>query len=175
MENLHLQNTEIKKIDQIAKLINLENLTISNSKAESLEGIENLKNFKKIEFQSNNISDILPLAYKTDFDSVVLRRNSQIDADRSHYQGERLEKLNKIGEILDNGGSIYLDVDKLKLFNNYKKLILSGESLTNLECIEGMTELEELNLNYNAVTLQDEKSRNILSSMINIKILSYFS
>ncbi len=172
LKSLSLQNTEIKKIDQITKLINLESLGISNSKVESLEGIENLKNLKSISFNSNNISDILPLAYKTDFNTIDLRKNPEIDADRSHYQGERLEKLNKLGEVIDNGGSIYLDVDKLKLFNNYKKLDLSGQSLTNLECIEGMTELEILNLTDNNISLQDEKSRNILASMKNLRELN---
>ena len=108
LKTLHLENTQINKIDKILNLSNLESLRIKNAKVESLEGIENLKKLKTIQLNDNNISDILPLAYKTDFSLIDLRGNSKIDADRSHYQGERLEKLNKIGEVIDNGGNIYI-------------------------------------------------------------------
>lgn len=169
---LLLTNTKLNSLGKLTELKNLNQLSVSGSKINSLEGIEKLENLKIVSFDSNNISNILPLSYKTDFTTINLKGNPNIDADRSHYQGENLEKLNKISEVLDNGGNIYLDVDKLKLFNNYKSLDLSSQNLTNLECIEGMTDLKDLNLSYNSISLQDEKSKQILSNMKNLKTLN---
>ena len=42
-------------------------------------------------------------------------------------------------QILDREGNIYLDVDKLGLFTNYKSLDLSGQKLTDLKPLKGFT------------------------------------
>ncbi len=73
--------------------------------------------------------------------------------------------MDEIGKILDRGGKIYLDADKIRLFNNYTDLDLSNQNLTTLDCLEGLTNLKTLKLNSNNITLEDEKSQNILASM----------
>lgn len=169
---LELVNTKITEIDNFSELINLETLSISNSKVNSLKGIEKLKKLKIVNFNDNNIYDITELANNENLQKINLKGNSQIITDKSQYTGEKLEKLNKLSEMIKNGCIIYLDVDKLKLFNAYKELDLSSQNLTTLDVLEGITELETLNLNYNQITLKDEKSRNILSNMQKLKNLS---
>ncbi len=172
LKTLELSDTEITEIDNFSELINLETLSINNSKINSLKGIEKLKKLKIVNFIDNNIYDITELANNENLQKVNLKGNSQISADKSQYTGERLEKLNKLSDMIKNGCIIYLDVDKLKLFNVYKELDLSSQNLTTLDAIEGMTELENLDLSYNQITLKDKKSREILSNMQKLKSLT---
>lgn len=169
---LRLKNTEITEIGNISNLLNLEILNIANSNINSLNGIEKLKKLKSVTFNDNEITDITELANNEQLQEINLKGNKGIDGNRNNYTGERLEKLNKIGKILDKGGTIYLDKEQLSLFTNYKKLNLSSQGLKNLEILEGMSELEILELNYNGITLEDEKSREILSSMQKLKSLT---
>ena len=162
-------NSNIENLEGFENLVNLESLEIENSKVNNLENIERLQKLNRIVMKSANISDITPLAYNKSLTSIDVRGNPNIDSNRENYTGQRLENLNKLSEILDKGGTIYLDVDKLKLFSNYKNLNLSSQNLNDLSCIEGMYEIEILNLSYNNISLQDDLSKNILSNMKNLK------
>ncbi len=134
-----------------------------------MQGLENLNNLETLYLNGNEIIDITPLSKNQKLVILDLRDNTKIDANRENYKEERLEALNKIGGILEkDGGVIKLDIDKLKLFNNYKQLDLSSQRLTTLEPLEGLTQLTKLDLSYNQLTLQDEKSQNILKSMKNL-------
>lgn len=166
---LLIWNSYIENLEEIGKLANLESLEMQYSKVNNLENIETLQKLNRIIMIHANISDITPLAYNKSLTSIDVRSNPNIDSNRENYTGQRLENLNKLSEILDKRGSIYLDVDKLKLFSNYKNLNLSSQNLNDLSCIEGMYEIEILNLNYNNISLQDDLSKNILSNMKNLK------
>ena len=100
--------------------------------------------------------------------------NKNISGNRSDYTKKELEKINKIGEILDRDGEISLGVEQFRLFTNYKNVKLNYKSLTSLEMFEGMTNLNKLDLAGNAITLEDEKSQNILKSMKNLRSLNLF-
>lgn len=120
---------------------------------------------KIIHLDYNKISDITPLSANTSLMNIRLLANPDIDGNIENYSEEQKNKLNEIGKILDRGGQISLDIDKLKLFTNYTKLDLTGQNLTTLEAVEGLTKLEKLILTDNKITLEDEKSQNILESM----------
>ncbi len=169
---LSLTNTKITEIGNLNNLVNLTKLSITRSKVKSLKGIEKLKKLKIAQFDDNEINDITELANNEELQTISLKNNSGIDGNRNNYTGERLEKLNKIGEVLDRGGVIDLNKEQLGLFTNYKKLNLSSQGLSNLELLEGMTELESLELNYNNITLEDEKSKEILSNMQKLNTLT---
>ena len=106
--------------------------------------------------EKNDISDFLELYKLEKLKSLNLKGNEKIDGNIDDYAGERLQKLNKISEILDNDGSIDMDVQNLGLFKNYKTLNLSNQKLTDLSSLKGMTQLRELNIQNNKITLTDE-------------------
>ena len=171
LEYLELSSTKINKIEGLKNMTDLKCLNLSNNKITKIEGLENLKNLEKLSLNNNNIEDITPLIANSSLTTLNLKGNAGIDGNRNNYIGNKLEALNKIGEILDRGGNIYLDVDKLGLFTNYKDLNLSSQNLTTLELLEGLTELTTLSLEYNKLTLEDKKSQEILKSMSNLKNL----
>ena len=172
LRTLNLSINDINKIEGLENMTNLEYLNLSDNEITKIEGLENLENLKEINLNNNQISDITPLRANTALTILNLKGNTEIDGNRNNYTGERLEALNKIGEILDRGGTIYLDIDKLGLFTNYKVLDLSSQNLTTLEALEGLTQLTTLNLNANKLTLEDEKSQEILKSMKNLENLN---
>lgn len=151
---------------------NLTNLSLSKCGIQRIEGLEKFKDLKLINLQSNDIIDITPLAANTKLTSIDLIGNKNIEADRANYSAEQIEKLNQIGKILENGGSIQLNVDKLVLFTTYKSLNLNNQGLTTLECLRGMTELETLTLDGNPLTFEDEASLEIIKSMKKLKMLN---
>ena len=175
LKTLQLNGNEIDNLKGLANLINLETLHCTDNKITEITGLENLKNLKVLYLTNNEISDITPLSKNTSLTFLDLRKNSQIDGNRNNYTGERLEALNKIGEILDRGGTINIDVDKLGLFINYKSLTLDAQKLTTIESLEGLTQLERLSLTNNQLTLEDEKSQEILRSMVNLEFLNLSS
>lgn len=158
---------DLKKLNGDLTILNL-----SNNKITKIEGIEKFSNLKTISLTGNNIEDITPLAKNTNLTSISLNNNANIDANRENYTGEKLIALNAIGKILDNGGNINLDIDKLKLFTNYTSLDLAQQNLENLKALDGLTELTSLSLTGNKLTLDDEESQNILKSMTKLKSIN---
>ena len=169
---INFTNCGINEIKGLDNKMNLEELTFNGNSISDISMLKSLKNLKVLSLNNNNISDITPLSNNTNLYTLNLKGNKEIDGDRSNYTGERLDALNKIGEILDRGGTINLDIDKLGLFTNYKTLELSSQNLTTLEPLEGLTQLTNLTLSYNNLTLQDEKSQEILKSMTKLTALN---
>ncbi len=170
---LRLTGSQIKKIEGLKNMTNLEELYLAGNQIKEIEGLENLTKLKKLFLNSNQIADITPLSANTSLMELNLKSNVEIDANRTHYTTKQLQALDKIGKIIDNGGIINLDTDKLGLFTNYKKLDLSNNKLTTLDNLNGMTKLTQLTLTNNYITLEDEKSQEILSNMSNLSYLAF--
>ena len=171
-------NITVKSMKRIEELNNsLVHITLSNVGIEKIEGLKKFTNLKSINLTTNNIKDITPIADIASINNITglyLDGNKNISGNRSDYTKKELEKINKIGEILDRDGEIILGVEQFKLFTNYKNVKLNYKSLTSLEMFEGMTNLNKLDLIGNAITLEDEKSQNILKSMKNLRSLNLF-
>ena len=171
-------NITVKSMKRIEELNNsLVGITLSNVGIEKIEGLKKFTNLKSINLTTNNIKDITPIADIASINNITglyLDGNKNISGNRSDYTKKELEKINKIGEILDRDGEIILGVEQFGLFTNYKNVKLSYKGLTSLEMFEGMTNLNKLDLGGNYITLEDEKSQNILKSMKNLKSLNLF-
>ena len=169
---INLSNNNIEKIEGLSNQINIEELYLTNNKIQKIEGISNLSQLKKLDLSSNNITDITPLSANKNLKELYLTGNSTIDGNRNNYTGERLVALNELGKLLDNGGNIYLDSDKLGLFTNYKKLNFKNAGLDTLEPLNGIEELTELSLEGNNLTLKDTNSQTILGKMSKLESLN---
>ena len=171
LEKLSLNGNQISKIEGLEKHTNLKFLELNGNKIIKIEGLEKLSNLQTLYLNSNKIEDITPLYLNQKLILLDLRANSNIDGNRTNYKGERLEKLNKIGEIIDRGGKINLDVEKLSLFTNYQELDLNSQKLTTLKEIKGIISLKKLDLGDNNITLEDVESQEILKSMTELEDL----
>lgn len=171
-------NITVKSMKRIEELSNnLVNIKLANVGIEKIEGLKKFTNLKSIDLTTNNIKDITPIADIASINNITglyLDGNKNISGNRSDYTKKELEKINKIGEILDRDGEIILGVEQFGLFTNYKNVKLNYKGLTSLEMFEGMTNLNKLDLTGNAITLEDEKSQNILKSMKNLRSLNLF-
>ncbi len=179
LKNLSISgNITVKSMKRIEELNNsLVYITLSNVGIEKIEGLKKFTNLKSITLNNNNIKDITPIADIASINNITglyLDGNKNISGNRSDYTKKELEKINKIGEILDRDGEIILGVEQFKLFTNYKNVKLNYKGLTSLEMFEGMTNLNKLDLAGNYITLEDEKSQNILKSMKNLRSLNLF-
>ena len=173
LKSLDLSGNGITEISGIDKMTNLEELNLGTNLITKIEGLNRLINLKRLYLNDNNIEDITPLNANMSLVYLNLKDNDRIDGNRNNYTGERLQALNKIGEILDRDGQINLDINKLGLFTNYKRLDLSNQNLSTLDALEGLTELTYLRLENNQITLEDEKSQEILKSMNKLTELNF--
>lgn len=174
LKRLEIQNSGelIKNIDGIQKLINLTYLNLNDNKITSIDKLKYLTNLKELYLKNNKIVDITPLSENIYLIKLDLKGNLEIDGNRNNYSVEQIKALDKISEILDREGVIYLDSDKLGLFTNYKSLDLSNQNLATLDVLKGMTELTSLNISNNQLTLEDETSKNVLKEMKKLEYLN---
>lgn len=166
LEHLGILGIGITNMRMLSKInSDLKTIDLSNNKINKIEGLEKFVNLKKIILTNNDISDITPLAKNENLMSITLLDNPKIDGNKKNYIEEELIALNKISEVINRGGEINIDIDKLGLFTNYKSLSLANQRLEVLDLLEGQTEIETLTLMNNNLKLNDDKSRNILKSM----------
>ncbi len=172
LTELSLEACKISEIKGLENMLNLSSLNLSLNKISEIRELHKLINLNSLNLSNNKIEDITPLSSNINLMSLNLKGNKEIKGNREAYSEDERKALDKIGEILDREGNIYLDVDKLGIFTNYKSLDLSNQNLTTLEFLREMTQLTSLNLSNNQITLEDETSKEILRNMTNLKTLS---
>ena len=164
--SLDLSQNAFTKIEGLENMINLKKLNLwANRTIKEIEGLKHLTNLETLNLQENSISEITDISKNKSLKYLNLKGNPNIDGNKENYTGERLEAINEIGKILDRGGQILLDYDKVGLFKNYRYLDFSYNNLVSINNLKGMTELKELNLDYNKINLEDEETKEVLRSM----------
>ena len=171
LDYLYMGHCEIKRIEGLDKMTNLKTLYLNYNEIKKIEGLTNARNLNFLNLSNNDINDITPLSVNQNLMSLWLNNNKNIDGNRENYIGEKMIALNKVGEILDRGGSIYLDYDKLGLFTNYTSLSLNNNNISTLDALEGLTKIKNLSFRQNKLTLEDVKSQNILKSLTELETL----
>ena len=171
LTTLNLGVNKIKDINFLKDFKNLTSLNLSRNLITDITPLKSLTKLRTLNLTTNNIKDITSLAENKELMYLHLKGNSQIEGDRNKYSKEGIKALDEIGKILERNGNISLDSNQLGLFNNYKSIDLSYQSLTNLELLDGFIHLVSLNLNSNKLTLEDKRSQEILSNMINLEFL----
>ena len=171
LTTLNLGVNKIKDINFLKDFKNLTSLNLSRNLITDITPLKSLTKLRTLNLTTNNIKDITPLAENKELMYLHLKENPQIEGDRNKYSEEGIRALDEIGKILERNGNIYLDSNQLGLFSNYKSIDLSYQRLTNLEVLDGFNQLVSLNLNSNKLTLEDKRSQEILSNMINLEFL----
>lgn len=174
LTSLNLGANNIQKIEGLDNLVNLKNLTLANNNITKIEWIDRLQNSETLDLSGNNLIDILELDKNIKLKTLNLLNNPNIKHPRREYTEEEQKRLDKIQEIMTiREGNININVEQLNLFNGYKYIELSNrKDIITLELLEGQTLVERLSLHGTKVTLENEMSKRILTSMKNLKNIS---
>lgn len=76
LKDLQLNNKQIKDLQPIASLVNLEKLNLDNNKIVDLLPLENLLNLEQLYLQGNQINDFTPLKKLDKLHSLKFNKNS---------------------------------------------------------------------------------------------------
>ena len=164
LESLDLCDNQIADIGELSSLTKLKTLRLNSNKITDISALSNLINLKTLYLNNNQIVEVLPLAECNQLTYLNLKRNATIRTE--NYTEEEKQQL-----LEERKGTIALDINKLSLFKGYTSLDLSYQNLTDLSLLEGQTDLTKLYLGNNNITLEDEKSQNILKEMKKLTIL----
>ncbi len=172
---LYLAGNKIVDISPLKENKNLREIDLTNNQVVDISALGKLKNLVIVNLENNQIPDITPLASNEGLKKINLKGNKALDANRDNYTGDKLKAIEKLDAMIENGCKIELEPDKMGLFETYKDSItdlnFSNKGLTNLEIVKGMTNLKKLNLDVNNITLADQESKDILSSLTNLEHL----
>jgi len=108
LEELYLDNNDIRDINALENIISIENLSLSSNRIEDISDLKDLKNLEKLKLDSNDIMDIGPLA-----------------------EINKLKYINLIGNKINN-------IDKLNKLVNLNSLYLENNLITSYSGIKGI-------------------------------------
>ena len=175
---ISITSCKISDYSELFSLMNEKSITDlrlnNNGIINDLSGIEKFSNLTRLMILYSGVKDITSIAKLSNLESLYLEKNDISDF-LELYKLDKLKNLNlkgneKIAQILDNGGTIDMDVQNLGLFKNYKNLNLSNQKLTDLSSLKGMTQLKVLNIQNNKLTFTDE-DKQIIKDMNQLETL----
>ncbi len=176
LERLEISNSNAPSIKNVSKLRDtLKVIAITDSNVEKIDGLESFSQLTSLSLSSNKIINFVDIASIKSIDNLKelnLRGNDTIDGNRENYSSDDLNKINRISQILDRGGKIFLDENKISLFTNYKEISFSWKRLENLNSLKDMTSLEKLDLTGTGIDLANASDKEIIKSMTNLKNLN---
>ncbi len=178
IETLDISNNKLLDLDGIQKTTSLRYLYASNNDITSIEGIEELVNLEVLDLRGNQITDLSPLQYLTNLRILLLDEN-QI-SDLSPLENLNLQILSvKDNEINDIKPITHMDLEVLNLANNQltstddfsaftsiKNLYLQSNQIEDLSGLANLSELVELNVNYNYINFANGTTSSIVINKI---------
>ena len=142
LQILELCNNEIKGID---KLINLQELDLSYNKITEIKGLENLVNLQVLYLNCN---------YKiTEIKAIDKLINLQI-LDLSYNKITEIKGLENLVnlQILDLNSTKITEIKAIDNLVNLQELYLYGNKITEIKAINNLVNLQKLDLSYNQIT-----------------------
>lgn len=140
---------DIKYINGIENLVNLQTLDLSFNQINDISALKNLTNLKKLNILDNQISDIGALKRLTNLQELSLGQNQISDI-------SLLEGLTNLESFESNCNSIK-DISALKGLTNLKKIDLSSTQIddNDISNLENLKSLSFLRLAYNQISKID--------------------
>ncbi|CAL6011176.1 leucine-rich_repeat domain-containing protein [Hexamita inflata] len=147
LTNLYIQQCDLKNIDQIALLTNLEVLNISWNYLKKIDSIHQLANLKELDISYNENLDIAPLQDLTSLIKLDLRRCA-------------LKQLSAL-KYLINLQTLYLsdndkiNITELQYLKNLSFLNLKGCNLVSIYVLRPLINLKNINISLNSIIYFD--------------------
>lgn len=180
IEELHLRNNEIAKIDFLENLTQLKNLDLSVNFLSDIYPLKNLKNLEKLDLSSNRIINITPLKFlknltklKLSFNSVkyisVFRFIPQLQIlEMSNTRFENISPMQYLSalEKLNASFSNLYDITAFLNLKSLRIMLLNNNKIHDIFSLKNLTNLTVLDLSHNQIT-----DITPLSNLINLQIL----
>lgn len=133
VEKLELQNNDIRKIENLDRLVNLTYLDLSNNAIETIEGLENLEALEHLDLERNRLTEIKNLNNNKKLKTLGLSTNnieelSGID----HLQ--QLETFYAARNKISN-------VDALAALTALKRIVLTDNPIVSIRSLLPLIEL----------------------------------
>jgi len=159
LEELYLSQNHIKKIENLESLKSLKKLDLNRNLISKIEGLENLGNLEYLVLSDNQISELKNL------DNLSILRQLWL-AGNNIEEIKKLDKLKNL-EYLSLGKNKISKIKGLNTLENLTYLDLSENEITNISNLETLQKLQTLYIGYNKI-----KDISILSQLKEIEKLS---
>ncbi|CAI6048406.1 hypothetical protein PAECIP112173_01291 [Paenibacillus sp. JJ-100] len=137
LKGINLNHNQITSIEALSSLTALEELQLSGNQIDSIEVVKQLPMLRFLEVNDNKITDISALSSAKHLEVLELSNNRIAEVDS-------IVKLPKL-IYLNIANTKISDLSLLKpLSNNLRVLNVSGNQITDLRDLEGMTKLTAL-------------------------------
>lgn len=161
----------LKNLGQLSELTSLEELSLQYTGLKTLKGIENFKSLKTLDISHTNISDISALAGCTGLETLNITDlvgKQDATADESSAAESTDESGDTSGdESKEKPKTGITELDAIKGLVNLKKLVISGNAVTDIGDLSGLTSLEYFSATDNYIS--------DISVIKNMKSLKEFS
>lgn len=164
LEELNFKENQLTKIEGLETLTNLKSLNLNMNRIEKLEGLSNLINLEYLSIGHNNLKIIEGLSTLTKLKELNVWGNKITDIDASTSL-PNLNKLNLEGNLLTN-------IDVIQAFKNLEELYLTSNKIIDAKCLQKLKNLEKLELSANQLK-GDISYLQSLTSLKTLKLGSY--
>ena len=135
IESFGLMNTNITDLSPLKNSENIESVFIFNNSLNGLEQLRQPKYLDSLLIGGTSLNNLAPIKNFTDLETLILMEEYPMG----------LNLFKGIDETkLANNTTITPDLPSLKGLKNLKQLVMLGKSFTNLNGIEGLTNLQTL-------------------------------
>lgn len=166
LKKLYCDIYELRKIENIDHLQNLESLVIENSPyLNKIENLDNLTNLKILDLTDSNIAVIENLDHLINLESLRLGKNYETSCEDYITEITGLENLPNLN-MLDLCGNRIKDISGLETLTNLKILVLTYNQIKEIKGLDNLSSLERLYLRGNIIT--EIKG---LENLSNLKVL----
>ncbi|WP_000827920.1 leucine-rich repeat domain-containing protein, partial [Bacillus wiedmannii] len=167
IEELVLDNVELKNVDFISNLRNLKAVKLTSNQIENLEPISKLDKLERVDISDNNVKDIRPLFTLHAVKNLNVSNNKLNDASLqeiqqlknldvlklNHNEISNVEAISEISMLneLELIGNKVVDITPLSKLKNLQWLDLSDNKIQDISIFASMLDLISLKLPGNEI------------------------
>ncbi|MEI3894833.1 MULTISPECIES: leucine-rich repeat domain-containing protein [Bacillus] len=167
IEELTLDNVELKNVDFISSLRNLKTVNLTSNQIKNIEPLSKLDKLEKIDINGNNVTDIKPLFTLSALKNLNVSNNKLNDASLqeiqqlknldvlklNHNEISNVEAISEISMLneLELVGNKVVDITSLSKLKNLQWLDLSDNKIQDISIFASMLDLISLKLPGNEI------------------------
>ena len=162
MEELTLQNVNMKNAEFISSLRNLKSVDLSNNQIEDIKPLHSLENLEKLNVSNNSIKNVSELFKIQKLKNLDLSNNK---IDSAALDG--IHELKNLDTLLVNNNEIN-NLDEISKVSKLNKLEMIGNKVRDISPLASLKNLQWLNLSDNKI--QDISTLSSMLDLLSLKL-----